>query len=323
VGGAITGNAGTGAAASAAMGRLAGGMRLRDQRLQQISNNRPHQTRLYGELARRHGEINHSTTFAAPAMDLTAEERIMLDDLAGRLRCGFAAAGLALVLVLSSCATTVENTPEAAKAMESGGPLPPAVTGFFGSDASKLAAGPEGGAALSYVNQNVQWSKYTKIQLKPVEFWAAANSKVSASDQQMLTAYFYNKLTEDLGKNFTLVDQPGPDVLTLRVALMDATTATPGLRSISVIVPQARVLNGVQSLATGSYAFVGSAEAEMKATDATTDEMLAGAVDQRAGGIGIKGAASFQWGDAENAMDYWAQKITSRILQLQGKTSAN
>ncbi len=60
----------------------------------------------------------------------------------------------------------------------------------------------------------------------------------------------------------------------------------------------------------------------MKTTDSTTREMLAGAVDQRAGGMGMKGAASFQWGDAENAIDYWAQKITSRILQLQGNGPA-
>jgi len=246
----------------------------------------------------------------------------MRNHLAGRVISRIAATGLTLLLLLSGCSTTVESTPAAAKALESGGPLPPAVTGFFGADASKLAVGPEGGAALAYINQNAQWSKYTKIQLMPVEFWAAADSKVSASDQQILTTYFYNKLTEDLGKSFTLVAQPGPDVLTLRVALMDATTAVPGLRSISVIVPQARILNGAQSLATGSYAFVGSAEAEMKATDSTTGEMLAGAVDQRAGGMGIKGAASFQWGDAENAMDYWAQKITSRLDELSGRTAA-
>ena len=232
------------------------------------------------------------------------------------------AVGLLIILLLSGCSTTVESTPEAAKALESGAPLPPAVTGFFGSDASKLAPGPEGGAALAYVNQNAQWSKYAKIQLMPVEFWAAADSKVSTADQQTLTTYFYNKLKEDLGQSFTLVDQPGPDVLTLRAALMDATTAVPGLRSISVIVPQARILNGAQSLATGSYAFVGSAEGEMKATDSTTGEMLAGAVDQRAGGMGIKGAESFQWGDTQNVLDYWAQKITSRLLQLQGKAPA-
>lgn len=227
-----------------------------------------------------------------------------------------------LCVVVSACSTTVESKPEAAKAVESGGALPPAVTSFFGDDASKLQPGPQGGAALVYINPNAQWSKYTKIQLMPVEFWAAADSKVSSADQQMLTAYAYNKLQEDLSKSFTLVNQPGPDVLTLRVALMDATTATPGLRSVSVIIPQARVLNGLQSLATGSYAFVGSAEAEMKATDSTTGELLAGAVDQRAGGMGLKGAASFQWGDTENAMDYWARRTTTRLVELQGRAPA-
>ncbi len=234
------------------------------------------------------------------------------------------AVALAAIFCASAlgCSTTVESKPEAAKQLESGGTLPPAVTSFFGDDASKLQPGPEGGAALAYIDPNAQWSKYTKIQLMPVEFWAAADTKVSESDQQMLTSYMYNKLQEDLSKNFTIVNQPGPDVLTLRVALMDATTAVPGLRSISVIVPQARVLNGIQSLATGSYAFAGSAEAEMKATDSVTGELLAGAVDQRAGGLGLKSAASFQWGDAENIMDYWAQKITSRFLELQGKAPA-
>lgn len=244
-----------------------------------------------------------------------------MTNLRGKIVTGIASAGLAAVLFVAGCSTTVESTPAAAKALESGGTLPPAVTGFFGPDASKLAPGPQGGAALAYVNPNAQWSSYTKIQLMPVEFWAAADSKVSAADQQTLTEYFYNQLQTDIAKSFTLVNQPGPGVLTIRVALMDATTAVPGLRTVSVIVPQARVLNLAQSMATDSYAFVGSAEAEMKATDSVTGEFLAGAVDQRAGGMGMKAAASFQWGDAQNAMDYWAQRIPNRILELQGKAA--
>jgi Protein of unknown function (DUF3313) len=238
-----------------------------------------------------------------------------------KLATGVAAMSLAAALLAAGCSTTVESKPEAAKALESGGPLPSAVTGFLGPDASRLAPGPEGGAALAWLNPNAQWSTYTKIQLMPVEFWAAADSKVSAADQATLTEYFYNQLQTNLSKSFTLVDQPGPGVMTLRVALMDATTAVPGLRTISVVVPQARVLNLAQSMATDSYAFVGSAEAEMKMTDSVTGELLGEAVDQRAGGMGMKGAASFQWGDAQNAMDYWAQKIANRILQLQGKSA--
>jgi hypothetical protein len=246
----------------------------------------------------------------------------MTNRLLTRIVTGMTAVGLATVLLASGCSTTVESQPTAAKALESGGPLPSSVTGFLGPDASKLAAGPEGGAALAYVNPDAQWSTYTKIQLLPVEFWAAADSKVPTSDQATLTEYFYNQLQTNLSKSFTVVDQPGPGVMTLRVALMDATTAVPGLRTISVVVPQARVLNLAQSMVTDSYAFVGSAEAEMKLTDSVSGTLLVEAVDQRAGGMGLKGAASFQWGDAQNAMDYWAQKIPNRILQLQGKTPA-
>jgi hypothetical protein len=226
---------------------------------------------------------------------------MLVKSLGTKLATGVAAASLAAALIASGCSTTVQSAPEAAKAVESGGPLPSAVTGFLGPDAARLAPGPEGGAALAWINPNVQWATYTKIQV--------------------LTEYFYNALQTNLSKSFTLVDQPGPGVMTLRVALMDATTAVPGLRTISVIVPQARVLNLAQSMATDSYAFVGSAEAEMKVTDSVNGQLLAEAVDQRAGGMGLKSAASFQWGDAQNAMDYWAQKIPARISQLQGKTS--
>jgi Protein of unknown function (DUF3313) len=209
----------------------------------------------------------------------------MTNSLRRKMMTTMAAAGLAALLLASGCSTTVESTPEAAKALESGGPLPSSVTGFLGPDASKLAPGPEGGAALVWINPNAQWASYTKIQLMPVEFWATADSKVSTADQATLTEYFYNQLQTNLSKSFTLVDQPGPGVMTLRVALMDATTAVPGLRTVSVIVPQARVLNLAQSMATDSYAFVGSAEAEMKLNDSVTGALLVEAVDQRADGL--------------------------------------
>jgi hypothetical protein len=132
----------------------------------------------------------------------------------------------------------------------------------------------------------------------------------------MLTSYFYNKLQQDLHKNFTLVNQPGPGVITFAVAIVNAEAATPGLRSISLVIPQARILNYAQSLATGHAAFAGSAEAAFKATDSTTGQLLAESVDRRIGGMAVKEAAQLQWGDAEAAMDYWSQKITERAVAL-------
>jgi hypothetical protein len=198
----------------------------------------------------------------------------------------------------------------------------PAIAGFFGKDASLLQPGGEGQPAMVYTNSGAQWTKYNKILLEPVEFWDSANSSISPADQATLTAYFYNQLKETLEKEFTLVNQGGPDVLLLQVALVNANAATPGLRSVSVVIPQLRVVNAAQSLATGSYAFVGSAEAEMKATDSATGELLAAAIDKRAGGIALSAAAQWKWGDAESAMAYWAEKISTRLLELQGRSAA-
>lgn len=238
-----------------------------------------------------------------------------------RISVGLLAAAAMVSLITAGCSQTVESKPAVMQQME-GGTLPPAVSGFFGSDASLLKPGQEGQAAMVYINPSAQWSQYDKIMLEPVEFWDSPDTKVSPTDQHMLTAYFYNQLKKDLEPYFTLVDQGGPGVLVIQIALTNATTATPGLRSVSVVVPQARILNGLQSLATGSYAFVGSAEGEMKATDAATGQLLAAAIDMRAGGMALSAAAQWQWGDAENAMNYWSERITSRLLALQGRTPA-
>ena len=235
--------------------------------------------------------------------------------------CSATIAMLLCAILMAGCAQTVESKPAVMEQVEGGQPAP-VVTGFFGRDVSLLQPGTGEQAAMVYVNPNAQWSQYNRIFLKPVEFWDAPSTTVSPSDQQMLGEYFYNELKESLSKDFTMVDQPGSGVLVLRIAIVNATTATPGLRTVSVIVPQARVLNGIQSLATGSYAFVGSAEAEMKVTDGSTNQFLAGAIDNRTGGMAMSQAAQWQWGDAKAALDYWVHRIAVRLLELAGRAPA-
>jgi hypothetical protein len=225
-----------------------------------------------------------------------------------------------LFAMLAGCAQTVSSQPAVVNQVVSG--ENPAASGFFGSNLSLLQPGKEGQVAMLYIDPNAQWSQYNKIMIEPVEFWDDPDTKVSPTDQHTLTAYFYNQLSTDLQKDFTIVDQGGPGVLVLQVALTNASAATPGLRTVSVIIPQLRVINMAQSLATGSYAFVGSAEAEMKATDSSTGQFLAGAIDKREGGIALSSAAQWQWGDAENAMNFWSDRINTRLLELQGRAPA-
>ena len=96
---------------------------------------------------------------------------------------GVVAIGLAALLLDSGCSTTVASTPPPPRRWNQVD-LAESGHGFLGPDASKLAPRPEGGAALVWVNPNAQWATYTKVQLMPVEFWAAADSKVSTATRQ-------------------------------------------------------------------------------------------------------------------------------------------
>ena len=51
--------------------------------------------------------------------------------------------------------------------------------------------------------------------------------------------YFSKQLNTYLGQKFQIVTQPGPGVMKFNVAMVDADAATPVLRSLSMIVPQA------------------------------------------------------------------------------------
>ena len=185
---------------------------------------------------------------------------------------------------------------------------------FLGSNlCAKLTPGSGGQFDLRYVNPNAQWTQYNKVLIQPVTFWAGDNTTVSAADQQMLTNYLYSALQQQLSAKFQVVNEPGPGVMTVQVALNDATSATPGLRSISLVEPHARALATLKYLSTGTYPFVGSAQAEGKATDSVTGQVLGAAVSKRVGGGSVKAADQWQWGDAENALTYWAQKITNLL----------
>jgi hypothetical protein len=233
-----------------------------------------------------------------------------------------------LASILAACAATsqgqvaLQQEPPGGQAASGGQTTPSGAAQFLGSDASLLQTGVEGQAAFIYINPNVQWSSYKKVLLKPVEFWDTPDTSVSPDDQKMLTSYFYNSLQKNLQQNFVIVDQPGPGVITFVVAVINAEGATPGMRSISLVIPQARILNYAQSVATGHAAFAGSAEAAFKATDSSTGQLLAESVDKRVGGMAVSNAAQMQWGDAEAGMDYWSQKIAQRAVALGAGTPA-
>ena len=187
-------------------------------------------------------------------------------------------------------------------------------SGFLG-DYSRLQPGSKekDQVLLRYLNPAAQWQQYTKVMIDPVTFWGDEKSKVKPDDQKALTTYFRASLEKQFGQFFQVVDVAGPGVMRLQTALTDLESSTPGLRTISLVVPQARMLNMVQSLATGKYVGAGAVQAEARLTDAATGEILGEMLDKRLGGSSASSAGSWKWGDAEIIMDQWAEKAAARI----------
>jgi len=156
----------------------------------------------------------------------------------GKRQMGFLLIALTASL-MAACAQTTAPEPNIIQRVGGETPAPPSPSGFLGSDYSLMQPAGEGSdqkAMLRYISPSANWSSYNKIMIAPVTFWATDDSKVSAADQQTLCNYAFNTFTTELGKNFTIVNQTGPGVAKLSIALSDATAAVPGLRSISVVV---------------------------------------------------------------------------------------
>ena len=204
-----------------------------------------------------------------------------------------------MVLLVTGCSTTQRVTVRDE----------PGICAFLGEVCHELQPGARGEAGLRWVNPTSDPTRYRQVILEVVGFFGTDPSKVPPADQERLTALFQQALTEALATKYQVVDQSTPGTMQLQVVILDAEAATPGLRSVSMAIPQARLLGTGYYAVSGTYPFVGGAQAAFKATDAVTGQALGAGVDRRVGGGAIQTAAQWQWGDAENVIKAWSQQL--------------
>jgi hypothetical protein len=191
----------------------------------------------------------------------------------------------------------------------------PEESGFL-RDYSQLQKNPEYPAALVYVRPGVQWSHYNSVQLESVGLWGSDTTNISAEDRQMLTDTLYKSLYDELSKYFTVTSQPSANTLRLRVALTQGQGAKVGLRTITTVVPQMRLLGSVVGLAGDTATTVGSATVEIEILDPVTNQRLAAAVDARAGTKVLFAKRAYQtWGDVTAACEYWSKRIAWQLAR--------
>ena len=210
---------------------------------------------------------------------------------------------------LTACKTTRQTTKE--KYVEP--------SGFLG-DYSQLEPGTNGQARLVYIRSGVDWNKYTKIWVKPVELWKSDEpdspmNKVSPENQQKLIDLFNTAMVNTLSSNYTIVDQGGPDVLVIHAAITDAKKSKPVIGVVSAIyLPLKLISLGKQEIA-GTGIGVGLVTIEAELLDGQTNQRLAAAVDSRSGTTALRSKFSGTFGDIEKSFEWWAQRLETRLAE--------
>jgi len=176
------------------------------------------------------------------------------------------------------------------------------VTGFLG-DYSKLA----------------NWMAYSRVIIEPITVYSVPGNPLAELPREQLIAlasYLHATLSEELGKSYQIVGEPGSGVMRLRVALTEAGAGRPVMGVASSLTPPGLALSALKKVATGKATGTGSARVEMELLDAQTGERLGAAVDGQTGDkVDFFGSFS-KWDDAQDAFDHWAAQMRTRLLDL-------
>jgi len=188
-------------------------------------------------------------------------------------------------------------------------------TGFL-KNYSELQAGGQGQALLRYRDPSVDFSQYDKIKLEPVMVFTTQKSSLAdlpIEEVQSLVDYLDGALRDRLGRDYQLVDKPGPGVMRIRVAITEADGAPAVMGTVSGNGPGAHLINGTRKLTGGTAKFVDRAGVEVELLDSLTEQRLAAAIDRR-----VVQTSAENWDDIHRIYDFWADKLAERLRELRG-----
>lgn len=194
------------------------------------------------------------------------------------------------------------------------------VSGFLPQPAL-LQPGGSGDPALIYRNPGVDSSHYGALILDPVSVWAGSGSaftKTPVAEQQALANKFTSDLAAALRTRCRVTTQPGPGVLRVRIALVDAHPANATMNTIATYVPFVSAAYSGASYAFNkdiAY-FAGSATVEGYVTDTSSGTVLWQAVDKRAGETSVLENTLDPNLDINHAFEAWSKDLAARLQRL-------
>ena len=222
-------------------------------------------------------------------------------------------------------------------------------SGFL-SDYARLKPTQWGEGMQCWSEPNLKASNYKKVLVSRIVVSLAPSKDkdkdvtVDPSDLKTLTDYFHAALIKSLKPQMQIVDQAGPGVVVMRIALTDLVPTQVKDSIAGTLIPYAFVVEASSGSATGrpagSTSYMGVTGMEMQFRDGVTGAVLAECRDTEIGrkyaadmNNGVVGAAqtwangymnSFQqWSYAKDAFDKWSVLVAQRMAELRGVSAAN
>ena len=250
---------------------------------------------------------------------------------------------LAITSVLTGCASDPSAMGNSGSITASD-PTRMTRSGFL-TDYARLKPTKWGDGMQCWSEPNLKASNYNKILVSRIAVSLAPakdqdkNATIDPSDLKTLTDYFHEALIKSLKPQMQIVDQPGPGVVVMRVALTDLVPTHVKESIAGTLIPYAFVAEASSGSATGrpagSTPYLGETGMEMQFRDGVTGTVLAECRDIEIGrkyaidmNNGVASAAqtwangymnSFQqWSYAKNAFDKWSVLVAQHIAELRG-----
>jgi hypothetical protein len=214
-------------------------------------------------------------------------------------------------------------------------------SGFL-SDYARLRPTPWGEGAECWRDPNLDAARYDRIVVSRI-LVSLKSSKtpqtIDPKDLATLTDYFHHDLVKALKPQMQVVEQAGPGVVVMRVALTDLVPTTVTDSLAGTLIPYAVIAEAGSGAATGrpagSTPYMGETGMEMQVRDGASGKVLAEcrdteigrkyAVDVNTSAVGAAQTwangylSSFQaWTYAKDAFDKWSLLVARRIAQLRG-----
>ena len=194
----------------------------------------------------------------------------------------------------------------------------PAYHSGFLSDYSKLRPVEGVSGTYRYIDSSANFRSYTKLMIDPVQIVMTPNPEYKGMQpdaMKRMTDAFRMEFVGAVASGYQVVNQPGPDVLRIRLAITGVQPASPAL-GVTDFIPIKAVFNVARD-AAGAAPQVAEMSAELEVLD-PNGRVVASAVTTRKSDKNLSQGERITWADMQAVAASWAKGLRQNLDRLRG-----